>query len=975
MKKVFKLIRNQSGLNLISVLGVIAVVGAGAVAAINLIKMSITGEDSASRKVEAISLTTVIESKLKSVFLDTKDSSGLLTSGLCEIAKVNDLNSALSSVYLQLPNPSTTDLFTNAVWGKAFNEFVPVASGQEGCTLTSKYGRCFKFNTNLVSDFGVAKDILLRLNPVFEINIKSMITNPAADITFGEVVADGAKKYDLKAISFQYTIRTTYASKAVEGANNLGRRFVSSFVWAGDVGVCSISGRKVSLTGSALGDPDANTTFNLPGFSTNSLSVNNNPPLELFFNKSQIRSGQQTTNSALDSQFLTSSEQDHPVTGPVYSACNENVYQCPQLDNSNTRNYQVMRHLLKARYQSPNIIFNSGIDAQIAPHIKFKNLNGQTIDEDYFESFDLSGKNYVKSNDNWFYRRSWLSYLVSGQGTPLKIGPSETIVTSLVDSSTSGSANNVCRKICVPNTSFNSSDIGNYNSVFSYKVKISNPTPGQVSSFEQSGGPVACTACYMKSCDQFGLGTFGAMHVQPTEPLDSGVPSCVRHESHVNNFYEVTNFDRGASQGNKCISAKMNNGDLSGFNLQADSCTDLKPVMCFAFGKHLLAKSVTLNSSAIVPSVFKDANNVCFGLGQESIKKLPFKNLLSQQGNLGTNEMELLGINNANAVIADGARLNVLNYITQGSFFAPVGLNQEKMLRKFAEGVNGDKPQLMNTNFWIGLKTDNLGYIYSPAPRLSNLSLDANVKWGLHYDGSGKLILKKLSNSLGISNAASSNLPNGLQAGLLYHTERFKGVKFGPSLNPYGTQALRVLCRSKIYPHTPFASIARTVSFILADSVCKDEGGLFLPPVTTAGWEVAFQLVNANDSKFAFPTSSSSEPSWVNVVQNASGLESIHLALLGGSHSKFMDKNGSFVSEVTLTDETKSEQEKTSYEWACFNKTKGEIKFKANCDTQSSKLSQSEVTSASSSENVYLRFMLKVAIENYSGNELIKLYE
>jgi len=184
-----------------------------------------------------------------------------------------------------------------------------------------------------------------------------------------------------------------------------------------------------------------------------------------------------------------------------------------------------------------------------------------------------------------------------------------------------------------------------------------------------------------------------------------------------------------------------------------------------------------------------------------------------------------------------------------------------------------------------------------------------------------------------------------------------------------------VLCRSKIYPHTPFASIARTVSFILADSVCKDEGGLFLPPVTTAGWEVAYQLTNANDSKFAFPASSSTEPSWVNVVQGASGAESIHLTLLGGAQSKFMDKNGSFVPEVTLTDETKSEQEKTSYEWACFNKTKGEIKFKANCDSQSSKLSQNEVKSASSSENVYLRFMLKVAIENYSGNELIKLYE
>jgi hypothetical protein len=970
MKKINKVIRNQAGMNLLSVLGTMAVLGAGLVGVINLIKMSDTGQDSASRKVEATSLTSMIETKLKSVFLNTKGANGVLDTGLCEMVRVNDSTSSLSNVYLQLPNPDTTDLFSAAVWAKAFPEFTPVLSGQEGCNLTSKYGRCYKLNPSLTSNFGAAKEILIKLNPIFEINIKTMLTNPAADTTFGEVIADGMKKYDFKAISFQYTIRTIYKSRAGENNQNIGNRLIKSFVWSGDVGICQVSGRKISLTGSSLGDPDAQTTFNLPGFSTNSLSANNNPPLELFFNKSQIRSGQQTVNSALDSQFIISSEQDHPVTGPVYSACNENIYQCPQIASSNTRNYQAMRHLLKAQYQSPNILFNSGSDAVIAPHIKFKHLNGNTIQDNYYESFELSDKQiYVKGagNDNWFY-------LNGNIGDPLKISGTQSIITRLIDSSSSPGANNVCREICVPTTNFNSSDTQNYNSIFTYKVKVTNPSPSQVNSFEESGGPVACTACYMKNCDQFGLGTFGAMQVQPTEPLDSGVPSCVQHESHVNNFYELPGFDLTPSNSSKCISARMNSGDLSGFSLKADTCTESKPVMCFAFGKHLLAKSVTLTSSSIIPSTFDNANDVCFNLGKENIKKLPFRTRLTQQSNLGTDEMELLGITSADQDIPENARMDVVNYITQGSFFAPVGLNQEKMLRRFAEGINGDKPDLISTNFWIGLKTDNLGYVFSPAPQLSALSLSPAVKWGIHYDGNGKMIVKKLSNSLNISNSASSALPDGAKAGLLYHHERFKGVNFGHSSKPYGEKKLRALCRKQNYPHEVFVSNSKTDSFLEAASLCKNEGGLFLPPLTTAGWEVAYQKVNADDSKHAFPVGTDFDPAWVNVIQKA-GSESIHLSLLEGTLSRFIKTNGDFEAEVTLEGQDKSEQEKGSYDRACFNKDKGEIRIRQSCDSGSRKLSKDEIIAASSSENIYLRFMLKAALANNSGLSLVKLYD
>lgn len=967
------LLKNQSGMNLLSVLGTMAILGAGVVGVTNLIKMTNTGQDSASRKIDAISLTSMIEIKLKSVFLNTKGISGNLNSGLCELVKVNDPNSSLTNVYLQLPNPSKSDLFSPYIWSRAFSEFIPVANGVEGCNLTSKYGRCFKFNPNSDSNLGAAKDILLKLNPIFEINIKTMLLNPAAQNPFLEVVADGDKRYDLKAISFQYSIRTIYNSRA--GDENIGSRFLKSFIWSGDAGVCQVGDRKISLTGSSLGDPEAQTSFNLPGFSSDSLSATNNPPISLFFNKSQIRSGQQTVNASLDSQFLTSSEVDHPLTGPVYSACNESVFQCPQLAASNTRVYQPMRHLLKAQYQSPNVISNSGTEIQIAPHVKFKSLNGLTLPETYYESFKVGSRNFIKDNDQWFYDSAFLTKSMLAIKVPLKIGATTTVTTRLADSSFSSTANNVCREICVPTTNFNSSETQNYNSFFSYNVKITNPAPNKVTTFEESGGPVACTACYMKNCDQFGLGTFGAMQVQPTEPLDAGVPFCVQHEEHVRNFYEMPNFDLGPSNASKCLSARLNSGDLSGFSYSASECDSSKPVMCFAFGKHMLAKSVTLTSSSLVLKNFNAANDACFALGKENLKKIPLRTLFSQQGNLGKNELNLLGISDAEAKIDPSARMDVINFIAQGSFFAPVGSNQEKMLRKFAEGINGDKPDLLKNDFWIGLRTDNLGYVFSPAPKLSNLALSPDVKWGLHYDGFGKLIVKKVSNSLGFSKSAVSSLPYGGKAGLLYHTDRFKGVYFGFSSQPYGDKKLRSLCRKKSYPHELFISTNRTNSFLASHSICNDEGGLFLPPLTTAGWEVALQLVAPESAKHPFPVATDFDPAWVNYTQTGT-TESINLDIMKTGLSKFLNKNGEFVQEeAPAQGESVSPQEKSSYARACFDSAKGEIRILSSCDFGSRSLSVAEVSAAANSSNIYLRFMLKAALANNSSFSLIKLYD
>lgn len=968
------IIRNQSGMNLISVIGTVAVLGVGLVAALQLTKMSDTGRDSASRKIDASSMTSIVENKLKSAFFDTKGSDSKLNSGLCSLIQVASLDTQLSNVYIQLPATNKDSLFDKSIWAKAFKGLKEVSPGK-GCNLESSYGKCFKFDENVDASIGVSKGILSKLDPLFEVNIRPMVTNPAADVTFGKLVPDGVSKYDLKAIGFEYTIRASYNSTTEDMDKKMGRRFIQGFIWAGDIGICEIGNKKISLTANSFGDPSNSTVFNQAGFSSDSKSRNTATPLEVTLLNSQIRSG--ILGGTLGSQFLLSRDSasaEDPDSGPVYSACNESQFRCPQL-NSQDRNYQFMRHMIRARYQVPNRLSNAGNNVQISAMVKFKNLREQFLPQNYSESFNLSGRNYNKSDDGWYYAQ------VGDDKIPLRIGEESSVIARLSDSPNGIHANEVCRRICVPETNFNSSTNDHYTSIFSYKVKMGNIPRGETDTFEVSSGPVACTSCNMKNCDQFGLGTFGAMHAQPTEPLDAGVPECVRHEAHANNIYETSNFDLGSSSANKCVSARLRSGDNSGLALMAQSCDTELPVICFAYGKHMLARNITLSSSSVIKKNFNNAYESCFELGKENIKKEPFRTLLSQQGNLNSTEMELLGITDPNLEIDLNQRMEVMNFVNQGSFFAPVGLNQEINLRQLAD-KQGEKPQLISNDSWVGLKTDNLGYIYAPAPRLATAALNANSKWGIHYDGNGRMVVKKTSDGLNLNSSTESDTDDlGKKVGLLFHSPRYKGVHLVKSFKPYGerdSQSLRVLCRKNWYPHELFVANKRTTHFKHAENICKDENGAFLPPLTTAGWASAYQLVHANHAKHPFPdiwSPSELDPVWVNVVENGSS-QSIYMGkVLSGSMSKFINSQGEFVTETFKPGAVISDQEKDNHDFACFNKDKGEINFRHICSSGSRPLTQEEVASAVHQDNMYLRFMLKIALASRSGYGNIKLYQ
>lgn len=960
-------LNNQTGMSLVSVITTMAILGAASLGVMQLVKMNEKGSQGIKNKGEALSLTSMVETRVKSMFLQTKSASGSLTNGMCSLVGVSTKDSQLTNVFINLPAKSK-ELLSPSIWNSAFSEFEEVKSG---CSLSNAYGRCYRLKEDTLSKLGITDTTYKNIKPTFTIDIKPMYTNPVTADTFKELKANKSSRYDLKSIGFQYSIRSIYQRTADTQAKKGASEFLAGFIWAGDVGVCEVNNKKVSLTANSFGDPTSLVMFNLAGFSADSKTKTTVAPLSVTMLNTQIRSG--ILGGALGSQFLTSRDtasNENPNSGPAYSACNEYRYQCPQL-NAGKRNYQNMRHLLRVGYQVPNIVQNTGSNIEFAPSVVFKDTNLKELNAKYSQSFTLGDFDYAEDKNGWYKTK------IDNTMVPMRVGSEDMLTAVLSDSKYSSESNNVCRNICVPGTNFNTNTNNHYTSTFTYKVNVSDVKDAAKLRFEVASGPVACTACFMKNCDQFGLGTFGPMHEQPTEPLDANIPECFQHEDHFRNFYESNRIELGMSAANKCLSARLKQQDQSGFELEAVDCNRSQPVMCFAFGKHLLAREASLSGAQLTRKTFSESADTCFSLGREIIKKEPLRKLLIEQNNANSTAASFLGVSaeSLQSPLPENDRVNFINLSAQGTFFAPVGLNQEARLREYASKT-GEAANLLRSSFWVNLKTDSAGYIYAPSPKLAALAKNPENKWGIHYDGSGRLEVQESSSELGLSSGfeGKDDEDEAAKVALLFHSHRFKGVEFARSWQPFAKdEDLRVLCRKTFYPYEVFVSKDKTAKFKNAAKICRDERGLFLPPTTTSGWEKALLLVNENAIVHPFPTSKKADknPVWVNLVQSGDE-ELISLGgFLSGGVDKFVSKGGEqFHQEEDLKDSKGREE---TYELACFNKEKGEISIQSHCQRGQRLLSEQEVMAAASSSNKILRSLLFIAFSNRDKHSVKKV--
>lgn len=924
-----KLFQNETGSAMVKGMMTAALVGGALVFVTKISQRSSKTIEMGQKKGDVSSLNLNVSRNVKKMFLEAKGASGQNTQGACSFVKVSSTEGIMASAVYNLPNFGKR-LFSEKRWQEKFPGFriAEEKECQEAASLksVSGYHKCFKPDLSKAANLPISVAELRKLDPVVKVVVFPVQTNPLAASPFSAFEPnkseDGKKirkrggfvDYDVKSVGFSYRIESVFNQDKSRRSSLL-----EGFVWpAGELANCQLGGKYVALTAGGPGDISGRMIYSAGGFAEDSGKVESQGPIKVDEVYSQVQSGK-LLGSGL-AKTITSDENSF-----VYSSCNERRFQCPQLGADEKRDYEEMRLQMRLAYQTPNSLKTRMSRLSFVPKVSFQSSNGEELGRfGVASAFLLDNARYYENKDGT-YRST------ATGGSQISVSGEHTLEARVSDSGSWGSANNLCREICVESNGYNTEDAGKVNPIFSYKANIRNEYDKDGNKlkleFDHFQSPVACTALYMKNGGRFGLGTFGPMRNSPTEPLDAGLPECVRHESEPIGGLELSNM--GISKGNKCVALKLNAGEMEGFSASAEDCGERKNVLCFNFGKHFLAKELTSSGASLASASHSQGRQKCFETGREIINGQRLGELFLQQGfSLQPSESlnSVLEIQSALAreFLGLGASINLINLASQGSFLAPVGKNQERSLRRYNEKTM----EIGRQHFWVGLKTDNMGSVYAPAPIFPS---GANEnKWSLAYDpDSERLVPQKHKVDLGLARGS------GKQVALLYHHIRYKGIAFANEKRPLGRDSekgeLRFLCSSSVNPKEVFVSKERSDKAESGHRVCKEEGGVFLPPLTTKGWIAAFHQVQKNHPRASYPLYKVEDkydydPVWVALERG--GSVSIYKGnefqdLLSGEQNWRIDSKGKYLS-------SSESGERFSYA-LCFNEKDGALDLRGSC--------------------------------------------
>lgn len=997
MKNVSSFISNQKGLSIMEIMVLIVSLGIAASAVVNSLQSGSVQQDITNKKEDIAVIGQSLSSSVSSVFLDTLNTtSNKKTQGICSLLRAETSESSIASIYMYL-SKYEDNIFTEQRWLK-YLKSLKVAASESKCNAFLKgdgYQRCYEIDYNNLADLGVTLTELKALDPVIGVNVKAIYTNPLEDVPFSILTPDDEKKYDAKSIGFRYEIFTEYNRKKAKNNAPASRnvKSYSGLVWTGSVGTCDYGDKVLAVSSDGFGNSNNSIVFNNGGFDQASVSRSQDPPLDVTKVLTQVQRGKLVDDQS-NPVFLTSDD-----TSLVFSSCNEVKFTCPQKESLDSeREYAALEMELKANYRTPNIISDSANEMSISPNFDFKHeVTGDSLwseNNNYYVTYNVAGRHYKriefvseKTNqemsdsefaDGRFYRAIFAKVpKIKLARTELKFSGEKTIKLMVSDAfKNEKNGNKACRQICTAGNGYNSTDQMRYNAEFSYKVNFTNIDEDTPTDFKPISSPVSCTACYMKSCDRYGLKTFGAMTQMPTEPLDAGVPECIVHEDNVvDSFLEAPAM--GASNSGKCVALKMKNGDNAGFDYYAEDCSSEKRVLCFNYGRHYLAQLPSAGGFEKKKVAYSNASELCFKTSHESIDWDGLESLFIQQGFIG--ESDGNGGNttpiNPNPLATEflgqstsGNSISIYNLSRQGSFFAPIGLNQEKRMREFAELPNyGEKSELQSSSFWVGLKTDNLGYVYSPAPQIH---ASASDQWALHWNGSNNLVPKKITTAIQVKSGDASVLMNHI---------KYRGIASAKVEKPMNEDSdngnaivkLRFLCRRDAYPHRVFITDARSEKFSDGHTKCKNEGGVFLPPTTTGGWEEAYQLVAPSAVKAAFPDYDVSadfkhDPAWVALGSDGKiKLLDDYKDILSEDATDFVDKDGVFITNGN----------DNSADHLCFIASTGEFAVKDSACSGSFDYYPGNIKDVMSSDNYVLKVSLIGAINSSNKKLRVKKEE
>ncbi len=397
----------------------------------------------------------------------------------------------------------------------------------------------------------------------------------------------------------------------------------------------------------------------------------------------------------------------------------------------------------------------------------------------------------------------------------------------------------------------------------------------------EEANKVRCTVCYMRACHRVGLGTFGPLngilkseirsvphlspadlvyHGLPDEALDSQLPECYKDSAEGYKRQQLPNSARGLTgSGSEAVVVTVTRkADFK--NLYKATYTKMQkgvelPVLCFINGHYLPAVELNVNNIhqplQPVKKRYKDAEKACYEMGREvgSLMSLALMFAESYKSNHQSsfvqaaqtvNNLGSIGGASAASEIDPNLKYNFINNTTRGMFLAPVNKRYDNLpgsrwMRSLFDSLFKTKSVVQ---MWTAIEFDKGGLPVAKAPRAL---VAKNDPYSLFYH---KEVSPANSRPVLLRDTTSFNTSSNHLA--LTYNIRWKGlVPLDPKTKAwfvcYNSHKKNYFINKKLGP--------------LSDAVklCKNKGGVFMPPTSSGDWVKLMLQLNKNDRKYPFP--------------------------------------------------------------------------------------------------------------------------
>jgi hypothetical protein len=759
----------QAGFSLVSVLIGAMLIGVSAVVVLNSTDILLSQVQTAKTTPVMTRYATQLLTAATQLLLNTGEK-GNSVDGICRFAQTDAVAPGVANITVELPlyEGKSKTAFSEEHWREALPGWnLTGLNASKGCIFSDNWRRCFTLDAKNRSELTAQKSKVTDV--VGSVQIIPTFANPNKGLFKRINLAKGNNKFDIKDVGFLIVAEVSYKTSAK--ASNRQTKRLSDFVWAPSAGICdrrlpTKQNVILSLSGTGASNPDGKTVYNRSQF-TGELD----PPLFVDFRKTQIQEGRLTDNGG----FITTDTSKN-----IAVSCNERAYRCP-LSAANKRVYAPLDITMDLEYNPRNSLVGFAASLNLNPRLSISKGYGNIVEKSGSAAYSLDGD----------------------KSGPYRVSGSHQLVARLSDRGSDTTANEICREICDPSNHYNrgkSSSASRFRPALEYSFAEASSKKFKYEPDEEVG----CTACYMKNCAQIGLGTFGPMHLQADQPLDSNIPECWASEPAVvneNPFNDPANFkvENLSSNTVDCIAGQLDQMS-DRLILRPASCSTQLPVLCYGFGNFLISRKISGNNWTLDLKTHAKASEACYQMGFES--------------NSGESLQALVGAAARLPAPSSNGIISFQNLAQQGIFIAPQIGKDIAALRRWVtkHGINGA--------FWVALRYHN-NRVRGSAPEIVNSHL-ADDKFALYYDVDGRIQLEQYPLNLDAFGTGSQPL--------LFHHVKFKGVHLAAEQQ----KNLRYLCRGT--SGNIFASQKRGDQASLGEQICTAEGAQFARPETPIEW-------------------------------------------------------------------------------------------------------------------------------------------